>query len=71
MALPLLAFLAAILVLPHYLTLLAGVYSIVTLTLTAKREERRLMASAYGDQYIHYYHRSVRFLPRLSALQNE
>lgn len=67
----LLAFLAAILVLPHYLTLLTWAYSSVTLTLTAKREERRLMASAYGDQYIHYYRRSGRFLPRLTALQNE
>lgn len=67
----LLAFLAAILVLPHYLTLLTWAYSSVTLTLTAKREERRLMASAYGDQYIRYYRRSGRFLPRLTALQNE
>lgn len=67
----LLAFLAANLVFPHYLTLLAWAYSGVTLTLTAKREERRLMASTYGDQYTHYYHRSGRFLPRLNALQNE
>jgi protein-S-isoprenylcysteine O-methyltransferase Ste14 len=67
----LLAFLAAILVLPHYLTLLTWVYSSITLTMTAKREERRLMASAYGDQYIRYYRRSGRFLPRLTALQNE
>ena len=67
----LLAFLAAILVLPHYLTLLTWIYSSITLTMTAKREERRLMASAYGDQYIRYYRRSGRFLPRLTALQNE
>jgi protein-S-isoprenylcysteine O-methyltransferase Ste14 len=67
----LLAFIAAILVLPHYLTLLVCIYSCVTLTMTAKREERRLMASEYGDQYIRYYRRSGRFFPRLTALPND
>jgi protein-S-isoprenylcysteine O-methyltransferase Ste14 len=67
----LLAFIAAILVLPHTLTLLACIYSCVTLTMTAKREEGRLMASEYGDQYIRYYRRSGRFFPRLTVLPNE
>ncbi len=67
----LLAFSAAILVLPHYLTLLACVYSSITLTMTAKREEQRLMACVYGDQYIRYFRQSSRFFPRLATPPNE
>ncbi len=67
----LLAFVAAILVLPHYLTLLALAYASVSLTMTAKGEEQRLMASAYGDEYTRYYRHSGRFFPRLTALPND
>jgi protein-S-isoprenylcysteine O-methyltransferase Ste14 len=67
----LLSFFAAILVLPHYLTLLACVYSSITLTMTAKREEQRLMACVYGDQYIRYFRQSSRFFPRLATPPNE
>jgi protein-S-isoprenylcysteine O-methyltransferase Ste14 len=67
----LLAFSAAILVFPHYLTLLVWVYSSAVLTLTAKREEQRLMASAYGDQYSNYCRHTGRFLPRLTVMSND
>jgi protein-S-isoprenylcysteine O-methyltransferase Ste14 len=63
----LLAFLAAFLALPHAATLACLLYAGAALNLTASREERRLLASAFGDDYRRYLAASGRFLPRLRA----
>src|SRR5262249_40432485 len=59
-----LAFLAAFLYCPHAGTLLTLVYGIVILNKTAAREERRLSASEFGDQYREYMRDTGRFIPR-------
>jgi protein-S-isoprenylcysteine O-methyltransferase Ste14 len=60
-----LAFLSAAVFLPHWVTLGALAYALVTLNLTAQREERRLAGSAFGSQYRQYLGRTGRFVPRL------
>jgi protein-S-isoprenylcysteine O-methyltransferase Ste14 len=63
----LLTFMAALLALPHPATLACLLYATAALTLTARREERRLADSAFGDDYRRYLAASGRFLPRLLA----
>lgn len=63
----LLTFVAAFLALPHALTLACLLYATAALTLTARREERRLAVSAFGEDYRRYLAGSGRFLPRLRA----
>jgi protein-S-isoprenylcysteine O-methyltransferase Ste14 len=60
----LLAFAAAVAYFPHWGTLLALIYAVVALNLTAAREERRLAASRFGEEYRRYLARTGRFLPR-------
>ncbi|GAA3600424.1 hypothetical protein GCM10022223_15010 [Kineosporia mesophila] len=59
-----LLFLAVVAVFPHWLTLALLIYLTVNLTLTAGREERRLSASQFGEQYQQYMARTGRFFPR-------
>lgn len=61
----LLAFMAAFLALPHGATLACLLYAGIALTLTARREERRLADSSFGDRYRRYLETTGRFLPRL------
>ena len=61
----LLAFAAAFLALPHAATLACLLYAVVALTVTARREERRLVTSEFGDDYREYLTATGRFLPRL------
>ena len=60
----LLAFAAAVAYFPHWGTLLGLAYAVVALNLTAGREERRLAASEFGEEYRRYLDRTGRFLPR-------
>lgn len=50
---------------PHPATLVTLVYTALALNVTARREERRLAASAYGAEYRDYMARTGRFLPRI------
>lgn len=59
--------LGTLLALPHPLTALALVYSLVALNVTAAREERRLAASEHGEEYKQYMARTGRFWPRLGG----
>lgn len=59
--------LGTVLVLPHALTALTLLYALVALNLTAAREERRLAASEFGDEYKLYMARTGRFWPRLGG----
>jgi len=61
------AFLAAAVFLPHPVTLGALAYACVMLNLTARREERRLVGSAFGSEYRRYLGRTGRFLPRFGT----
>ncbi len=63
----LLAFAAAVLALPHALTAACLIYSVVALSITARREERRLAASEFGAEYCEYMTVTGRFLPRLMS----
>ena len=63
----LVALLGTFLALPHALTALALLYALVALNLTAAREERRLAASEFGEEYRKYMARTGRFLPRLGG----
>jgi protein-S-isoprenylcysteine O-methyltransferase Ste14 len=62
-----LAMISAVLVLPHWSTVVALAYATVALNVTAAREERRLSASEFGREYEEYMQRTGRFLPRLKA----
>jgi len=59
-----LAFMATVVFLPHWVTLGSLAYAWVALNLTARREERRLAGSAFGSQYRHYLGGTGRFFPR-------
>lgn len=63
----LLAFVAAALALPHPATLGCLVYAFVALTLTARREERRLACSELGEDHLHYVGMTGRFCPRIGS----
>jgi len=66
----LLAFTAAILACPHPASLLLTLYASAALTLTARREERRLLDSSLGSQYAPYLQKTGRFLPRLGVVRH-
>lgn len=59
-----LAFLSAAVFLPHWVTLGTLAYALVTLNMTARREEHRLAGSSVGSQYRQYLGRTGRFVPR-------
>lgn len=61
----LLALAATCLAAPHPLSAVALAMGLVALTLTARREERRLLASRLGTEYVRYVAGTGRFLPRL------
>jgi protein-S-isoprenylcysteine O-methyltransferase Ste14 len=61
----LLAFLATLFAFPHLLTFACLFYSFIALSVTAKREERRLASSEFGHEYRQYMSTSGRFFPRL------
>lgn len=50
---------------PHPATLAAWLYALVALSLTARREERRLRASHLGTSYAAYMRVTGRFFPRV------
>ena len=60
----LLALVAAFLAAPHWLTLLTLIGGFAILNVTAAGEEKRLSASAFGEEYRQYMTRTGRFLPR-------
>ena len=49
--------------LPHGSTLAVLLFGMTVLSLTARREERRLLSSAFGGEYRAYMTRTGRFLP--------
>lgn len=59
----LMAFFATCVLFPHALTLLLFVYAVFILTFTARREERRLLASEFGEEYAAYMQSTGRFWP--------
>ena len=61
----LLAQFAALALLPHPVTGASGMLTLVVLTVTARREERRLCASEFGEEYSAYMRNTGRFFPRL------
>ncbi|MEU3465703.1 isoprenylcysteine carboxylmethyltransferase family protein [Streptomyces sp. NPDC006733] len=60
----LLAFLSAVALLPHGVTLALFCYGLVALNATAAQEERRLSGSQFGAEYRGYLARTGRFVPR-------
>jgi protein-S-isoprenylcysteine O-methyltransferase Ste14 len=67
----LLAFLGAFLFFPHWGTAVLLAYAFGILNVTAAREERRLSASGFGDEYVRYARVTGRFLPRPGARAGE
>jgi protein-S-isoprenylcysteine O-methyltransferase Ste14 len=63
----LLALTAAVLTFAHVITAACLIYGIVVLTVTARREERRLAESEFGAEYRHYMVAAGRFLPRFTS----
>jgi protein-S-isoprenylcysteine O-methyltransferase Ste14 len=63
----LLAFAAAVLTFPHVITVGCLIYGTVVLTIAARREERRLANSGFGDKYREYMAGAGRFFPRLTS----
>lgn len=63
----LLALLGCAAAFPHWATAAAFLYGWARLDRTAAREERRLLASAFGAEYRAYLRRTGRFLPRRSG----
>lgn len=61
----LLFFIGGLLFLPSLFTLVALVYGFIILNRTAAREEKRLSASEFGQEYVDYIARTGRFFPRL------
>lgn len=57
----------AVLAFPHPATVACLVYGLLILTYTARREERRLATSSFGEEYRRYMARTGRFFPRLIA----
>ncbi len=62
-----LALAAALLAAPSVATLGCFVWGVAALSLTAWREERRLLVSRYGADYRAYMGHTGRFLPRLGS----
>lgn len=59
---------AAWLAFPHVVTVLGVVYAVVALSMTARREESRLLASAMGAEYRSYMHKTGRLFPGVGRL---
>lgn len=55
---------AGVLVFPHPLTLAIATYVVVSLNLTAAKEEAKLSQSAFGAEYTAYLAKTGRFFPR-------
>ncbi len=49
---------------PHLATWAVFAYALLVLTLTARKEERRLLGSAFRETYRAYWSRTGRFLPK-------
>ena len=62
-----LALFGAFIFCPHWGTLYTLLHGVTVLNLTAAREERRLSASEFGDEYRKYLQRTGRFCPRFKA----
>lgn len=54
---------ACVVACPHPATLAVLIYTQIALSLTARREERRLSASDYGEEYRAYMKKTGRFFP--------
>lgn len=63
----LLALTGALCVSPTIGTVATLAYGAIAMTVTAKREEGRLAASEFGEEYKAYMQRTGRFFPRLGA----
>ncbi len=60
----LLGLLAVAVHVPHLATWAVFAYALLVLTLTARKEERRLLGSPFGETYRAYWSRTGRFLPK-------
>jgi protein-S-isoprenylcysteine O-methyltransferase Ste14 len=60
-----LAQISALFLAPHPIVLGSLVYTVFILSITAAKEERKLSASAFGEQYRAYMKTAGRFIPRL------
>jgi protein-S-isoprenylcysteine O-methyltransferase Ste14 len=58
------AYSAAVLYFPHWSTIAILIYGLVSLNLTAAREERRLSASEFGAEYKAFMAKTGRFCPK-------
>lgn len=63
----LLALVGTVIACPHPGTLICLLYALVILHFTARKEERKLSSSEFGDEYRGYLARTGRFLPRLGG----
>jgi len=63
----LLAFAAAVFAFPHAIAVGCLIYAAVVLTVTARREERRLANSEFGEKYREYMTVAGRFFPRKTS----
>jgi protein-S-isoprenylcysteine O-methyltransferase Ste14 len=63
----LLLMIGGVIAVPHWSMLACLAYAIVALSMTAAREERRLLASHLGTEYAAYLKRTGRFIPRLGV----
>lgn len=59
---------AAVLAFPHWATGVGLVYAAFALSLTARREEKRLLKSDFGDEYRSYMAKTGRLLPGVGKL---
>jgi protein-S-isoprenylcysteine O-methyltransferase Ste14 len=65
----LLTLLATLVALPHPVTLLVLLYGVIALSMTARREERRLLQSELADSYRGYMATTGRFVPGVGRLR--
>lgn len=61
----LLALLAAVIGAPNILTFVSLIYGYFILNMTAQKEETKLSASEYGQEYIDYIKTTGRFFPKI------
>jgi protein-S-isoprenylcysteine O-methyltransferase Ste14 len=64
-----LAFIACVLIAPHWSILILSMYTILMLNFTASREERRLCSEEgqFGQEYRDYMKHTGRFFPKFAA----
>jgi protein-S-isoprenylcysteine O-methyltransferase Ste14 len=65
----LLLMVATVLAAPHAATIADLVVGFVVLSVTAAREEKRLLGSEFGAEYAAYLKRTGRFVPRVGAAE--